>query len=414
MTEINKQDVEFVESTSSEFVESISSDHAEEPQTQDTQSVSNQQTQETQLGEISTPQVTTTGKIIEFTRKKVVPWLWAAVIALVIIPLIGQLFIANAFKTPLPSNPNPPSKIVESKPLDWAQAEKFVATALQNAHKSAENYASQKLDAWVDNLIGRVDSSFLDWYFGYFNQKQIEYKGFFAGVTANMARWLNPNSQDPQERVAEVITENFQIEFSNRVLRPQIAQLQLERITNQTVKYYLEQLSLNINQIPEVQQIPKADWERYLREIAISAEDVEGNSLSLPLKALLGGGAYTAVKPLIAPMLPTVSSKIVAKLAGKAGFKIAEKTGAVVASKIGSALLDTTVGVGILLWDIWDVNHTANIEKPILKASLVDYLKGVADSLLNNHDNGIMAVIDKVEYKIMQGVDVAKSISSSN
>jgi hypothetical protein len=179
----------------------------------------------------------------------ITPWLWAIVILIVFLPKVGELFIAKAFEQPL-ADRSSTTHVIDSTIIDWQKTEKLLARALQDARQSSEAYASEKLDVWVDDLTERVDRSFLDWYFGYFNQKEIEYKGFFTGVTANMARWLNPNSQAPEERIAEVITEDFQTEFAKRVLRPQIAQLQLERITEQTVKYYLNELSLNINKIP--------------------------------------------------------------------------------------------------------------------------------------------------------------------
>lgn len=360
----------------------------------------------------SSPQTNIFLKVVRFLRS-IAPWLWAIVIVVVVFPKVGELFIAKAFEKPLPDSTPSVTLIHPGSTPDWQQTEKLLVRVLRDAHQSAETFAAQKLDAWVDDLTERVDRSFLDWYFGYFNQKELEYKGFFAGITANMAYWLNPNSQSPEERVAEVITEEFQTEFTKRVLRPQIAQLQLERITEQTVKHYLNELNLNINQIPSKQSITKADWDFYLNEISLSVQDANGTLVSLPIKTLLGVTAYTAVKPLILPLLPVVSSKVVATLAGKAGAKIAAKSGAILAGKIGSTFLDTTVGVGILLWDIWDVNHTASIEKPILRQSLVDYLQTVSDSLLNNPETGIVTVIDSVEQKILQGIQSAKTITSN-
>lgn len=344
--------------------------------------------------------------------RSIAPWLWAIVIMVVLLPKVGELFIAQSFKQPLPDR-IPTILTTPSTRLDWQQTEKLLARALRDAHQSAESYASKKLDVWVDDLTERVDTSFLDWYFGYFNQKAIEYKGFFTGVTANMARWLNPNSQDPEERIAEVITEDFQTEFAKRVLRPQIAQLQLERITEQTIKHYLNELSLSINRIPVQQNISKADWNVYLSQISLTARDANGTTVSLPMKALLGASAYTLAKPFIAPFLPVVGSKVVVALSGKLGAKIAAKSGAVLAGKIGSTFLDATVGVGIILWDVWDVNHTSSIEKPILRSNLVDYLGTVSESLLNNSETGIMTVIDQVEGRILQGIQAAQTITSA-
>jgi len=401
----------------------------EEPQKNDTLTISIEKTEEPTPSNVPQPPAETTERVgalgqfiqtlVKFMRR-LAPWLWGAVVGLVIIPLIGQLFMAKAFQAPLGNSsvspdavaPVTPAVVTEVKTLDWDRAEKLTTEALQDARQSSKDYASHELDAWVDDLMERVDKSFLDWYFGYFNQKQIEYKSFFTGISAHTARWLNPNSQTPEEKVAETITEDFQTEFAKRVLRPQIAQLRLERIASETAISHLNQLSLNISQVAKEQQIPQADWERYLRDISVNVQDAEGKMLSLSLNKLSTGGAYVVFKPLIAPLLPQIGSKVAAKIAGKAGAKIATKTGTVVAGKVGSALLDCTVGVGILLWDIWDTNNTANIEKPILRANLAAYLQEVKYSLLNNSENGIMTVVDEVDRNIVQAIRLARSITS--
>lgn len=333
--------------------------------------------------------------------KSLAPWLWATVLIIVIIPLIGQLFMANSFQS---SETEKSREVVIDSSTGWSKVDESVIKALKDARKSTENYANQELEVWVNELMERVDSSFLDWYFGYFNQKKIEYTSFFTGINANLQSWLNISSDQPEERVAEVITEEFQTEFAKRVLRPQIAQLQLERITNETVRYYLNEVEDNIRQIPVKYQLPEGDWNRYLSDIAINLYDTEGEPSSLSLKTLAGGGAYFALKPLIAPTLPIISSKVVSKLAGKAGAKIATKTGGVIAGKIGGALLDVTVGVGIILWDVWDNKNTASLEKPIMRENLADYLQEVKNSLLDNPDTGIMSAVDKIQNKIVDSV----------
>ncbi len=339
---------------------------------------------------------------VQFIRS-IAPFIWAIVILIVIIPLIGQIFIANAFshKTITPAEATPSVTVVEEHLVDWSKVNEAMKLTLNNAYKSAEVYASKELDGWVNELMSRVDGSFLDWYFGYFNQKQIEYKSLFIQLSAGTTHLLNPNNPMPAEKVAEVVTEDFQKEFAKRVLIPQTSQLRLERITQQTVKHYLDDLRGNINNIPVSYKIPQADWERYLNEIAISINNTEGKFSNLSLKVLAGGGSYLALKPIVAPLVLKVGSKVVAKLASKAGAKVATKTGAVLAGKLGAAVLDCTVGVGIILWDIWDTNHTAHVEKPILHDNLAAYLQEVKFSLLNNGENGIMTVIDQIQSKIV-------------
>jgi hypothetical protein len=337
--------------------------------------------------------------------KALAPWLWATVLIVVIIPLIGQVFIANSLHSSGSEKSKENQEVVIEPSPNWNKIDQAIASILKDARESAETYADQELELWVDDLMERVDSSFLDWYFGYFNQKQIEYKSFFTGITSNLESWLNLSNDQPEERIAEIITEDFQIEFAKRVLRPQIAQLQLERITNETGRHYLNEIEYNIQQIPVKYQIPIGDWNRYLSEISVNIYDTEGEPSSFSLKTLAGGGAYFALKPIIAPALPVISSKVVGKLAGKAGTKIATKTGGVVAGKIGSALLDTTVGVGIILWDVWDNKQTASIEKPIMRENLADYLQEVKESLLHNSETGIMTAVDSIQNTLVNSVN---------
>ncbi|WP_413160143.1 hypothetical protein ACL6C3_17150 [Capilliphycus salinus ALCB114379] len=345
--------------------------------------------------------------------RSISPLIWLVVILLVIIPLGGQFFIHQAFDSGSVNGKSQPTKTVIVQPsVNWQEVDTAVATALTTAHNQAENYASQQLDLWIDDLMGRVEDNFLSWYFGYFNQKQIEFKSVFVQLSSGVANLLNPDLPSPSEKVAEVITRDFQEEFAKRVLRPQIAQLQLERLTQQTVKQYLQELSGNLNQIPVSYQIPQADWNRYLSDIAISIYDTEGEVSNLSLKVLVGGSAYLAMKPLVAPLVLKVGSKVAANLAGKAGAKIALKTGASLTGKMAAGLLDCTVGVGILLWDIWDTYHTANIEKPILKETIAEYLEQVKASILDNPETGIMAAIDQLEAKIIHALDSTEKISS--
>jgi len=344
--------------------------------------------------------------------KVIGPYIWAVVILVVIIPLIGQIFIAKAFApndTQIVQKPN--KEVVVILP-DWTKINESLKANLDQARNSAEEYAEKELDVWGDELMKRVDNSFLDWYFGYFNQKSIEYKSFFLQLSAGAAHLVNSKNPTPEEKVAEEITQDFQTEFANRVVRPEISQLRLERLTRGTVDHYLDELKDVLNNVPIKYNIPQADWDRYLNEIAITINDSEGKSSSFSLKVFVGGGAYLALKPLVAPLILKVSSKVVAKLASNLGTKIAVKTGTVFTGKVASALLDATVGVGIIIWDLWDTKHTAAIEKPILRENIAAYLKEVKASLLNNSESGMMTAIRQIESEIVSNLD--KYVDLSN
>lgn len=353
-----------------------------------------------------------TNRILAWVQviRSISPVIWAIVIFVVIIPLIGKIFLTQAF-SPQTNTPksNIDQTVIIQPSIDWSKVDQAIASALTTAHDQAENYASEELDLWMNELKDRVDSNFLDWYFGYFNQKQIEFKSFFVQLSSGVRSLIQPNYPNPSDKVAEVITRDFQEEFAKRVLRPQIAQLRLERLTQQTVKHYLNDFTVNLQDIPLTYRIPQADWNRYLNDIAISINDTEGNLSTLSLKVLMGGSAYLAVKPLVTPLVLKVGSKMVGKLAGKTGAKIALKTGASLTGKVAAGLLDCTVGVGILLWDIWDTYHTAAVEKPILRETLFEYLDQVKASILENPETGVMTVIDQIEHKIIQSIDESQS-----
>lgn len=340
-------------------------------------------------------------KLIKAVRK-VTPIIWITVVLLVLIPLIGQYSIYKAFSST--TNNKNISEVVNQRLGDWSQVDEEMTLALKDAHESTRSYASKQLDFWVDELMTQVDTSFLDWYFDYFSQKKREFKGFLVQLSSGAFHLVNSNSPTPEEKVAEVITEDFQQEFAKRVLRPKIAQLRLERLTQQTINHYLEDLRGKVDEVQRTNKIPVADWNRYLSDIAITINDGEENPTNISMKLLVGGGGYLAIKPLVVPLLGKVGSLMTAKLSGKVGAKIAAKTGASLAGKIGAELLDPIVGIGIIAWDLWDYNHTVIVERPILQKNIADYLKEVKFSLLDNPVNGIMTPIEKIESKILQSI----------
>ncbi|MFP5273081.1 hypothetical protein [Coleofasciculus sp.] len=337
--------------------------------------------------------------------KSVTPYIWVAVILIVIIPLIGSGFIASSLSTDSGSSHKPTREIVtiDRTVPDQDQIDRAIATAITHAHHTAEQFAKDQLDEWVDQLMSRVDGNFLDWYFDYFNQKKLEFSAPFVWVSSAVSHWMDTTKQAPNQAVAEKMTEEFQTEFTKRVLRPKIAQLELEHITRDTVNLYIADLENNISNIQTQYQIPQGEWERYLDDIAITIQDTEGNLSNLSLKVLVGGSTYLFAKAMI-PVVTKIGSKVAVSFAGKASAKMAAKTGGAVAGKFGAQFLDPIVGVGIIIWDVWDYQHTVKVERPVLREAIRDYLQEVKASLLDNPDNGIMAAIYQLEGGILKSV----------
>ena len=340
--------------------------------------------------------------------KSVAPFIWVAVILIVIVPLIGRGFIAGSMSgDSRDASDRVNDVVVIDRPIiDQSKIEQAIATAITDAHTKAESFASEQLDVWVDKLMTRVDGSFLDWYFDYFNQKKIEFSTPFVWLSSAAVHWIDTNNPPPSQVVAEKLTKEFQTEFAKRVLRPKIAQLELEGITRDTINLYVSELGNNISSVQSSYKIPQGRWERYLEDIAITINDTEGNISNLSLKVLAGGSTYLLAKAMI-PVVTKIGSKVAASLAGKATAKMAAKTGGMVAGQLGAQLLDPIVAVGIVIWDVWDYKHTIKIDKPVLREAILDYLREVKASLLNNPENGVMASIYQLESGILKSVQSA-------
>jgi hypothetical protein len=340
--------------------------------------------------------------------KSVAPFIWVAVILIVIVPLIGRGFIAGSMSGDSRDASDKVSDVVviDRPIIDQSKIEQAIATAITDAHTKAESFASEQLDVWVDKLMTRVDGSFLDWYFDYFNQKKIEFSTPFVWLSSAAVHWIDTNNPPPSQVVAEKLTKEFQTEFAKRVLRPKIAQLELEGITRDTINLYVSELGNNISSVQSSYKIPQGRWERYLEDIAITINDTEGNISNLSLKVLAGGSTYLLAKAMI-PVVTKIGSKVAASFAGKATAKMAAKTGGMVAGQLGAQLLDPIVAVGIVIWDVWDYKHTIKIDRPVLREAILDYLREVKASLLNNPENGVMASIYQLEGGILKSVQSA-------
>ncbi|WP_083794043.1 hypothetical protein [Crocosphaera chwakensis] len=273
-----------------------------------------------------------------------------------------------------------------------------IVIALKQAKTNAENFASAELDEWINQLMTRVDDSFLPWYFGYFNQKYQELRTPFLYLKSAVSHWVNSKSPSPNQAVAKQLTEEMQREFAKRVLQPKLSQLQLENITRNTANVYVDSLSNNLANLQSHYNIPQAEWEKYLHDLAVTIKDAEGNVSSLSMKLLVVGSPYLFAKA----MIPLSKGGIaMLSLAGKSGAKMAAKTGGITATKIGAQFIDPLIVFGIMIWDLWDYHHTVSVDKPILRNTIELYLQEVKEVLL---ENSVMSSIYQVENGILKAL----------
>lgn len=319
-------------------------------------------------------------------------FLWLIVIIIVLVA-VGKIFIFKSGREP---GPKPLKKPVVAQ-VDWSQVDKEIRKVMVSAREETDKLASRALDRWIENTMERVDKDFLEWYFGYWTQQELGIRALLAQVW----HWVDSDSPSAAEKITQVVQE----EFSNRVLRPQIAQLEIEHIIDEIVAQYSTRLKGKLERIPKEYRINPTDWERYLSDISVMVKNVEANrSTTLPLKALVGitaGGTIVMVNAL-RPVVAKIGAKISSRWAAASAAKMAAKTGGTVAAKTGGKFLGTIIAVGIIIWDVWDHYATKKKARPILRQNIHDYLKEVKKSLLYDPEYGIMMVIYQMEQNMSQ------------
>ncbi len=319
--------------------------------------------------------------------------LWTLVIIIVVIGLAKTFIFKSSKQEPKPTSIKKP---VVTR-VDWSKINKEIEKIMVDARLQAEKEAAEKLDLWIEKTMGRVDDDFLEWYFSYWTQQKLGLQALLAQV------WHWVDSDNPP--AAEKITLEVQDEFSNRVIRPQIAQLEIEGIINEVISNYSSRLRDRIKKIPAEYEIKEMEWERYLKDISLVIRNVEANRQTpLSLKSLVGitaAGTVVIVKAL-KPVILKIGSKLSSKLAASSAAKLATKTGGKVAAKSGGKFIGTLIAIGIIIWDVWDHYNTKQKAMPILRQNIYDYLKELKEAILHDPEYGIITII----YEMEQGISI--------
>ena len=320
--------------------------------------------------------------------------LWLIVVLIVVVAL-GKMFIFKSKPEPV-GEMKPQTKPVITK-VKWEEINQEIEGEMRAAREETEAAASKKLDAWIDGLMVRVDEDFLDWYFGYWTQQEIGLKGLLYQVL----HWVDGDNPPAAER----ITHEVQEEFASRVLRPQIAQMEVERIVNEIVSEYSTRVQDRLEKIPEKYEIKPADWYRYLGDIAVMVKNVEASRRTpITLKAIAGvtAGGVVFLFRAIKPAITRISARLSARWSAKAATRMATKTGGAVAAKMGGRFVGAIIAVGIIIWDVWDHHQTKKKAMPVLRQNIYDYLQEVKNSILRDPEFGIITIIYNIETGISE------------
>ncbi|MEB3883369.1 hypothetical protein [Lyngbya sp. CCY1209] len=306
--------------------------------------------------------------------------LWIFVILLILLPLLGRSIMNQALAADLKSSP--PLEITQNMVAFWPTQKAF-DKARETAYVNAKKYAEKELDEWEKELVNRIDTDFLDWYFNYFNQKkqEVEVLAQYVGEIV-----IDPGNIDHvkiNDNIKNRINKNINREFSRRVVNSKYAESKFRAIVIDTTEFYLEELSADLHNVPKMYKISQTDWDQYLETIKVRLENEQGDGI-LPVEII---GGY-------------VTTKVVAKFAAKAGSKVAA---GFVSSQV-AALIDPAVAVVLLGLDYLDYINGVAQNKPRLREDLVQSLHQIKKTLLNDPESGVMSAVNELDEKIRNSI----------
>ena len=314
-----------------------------------------------------------------------------------ILPVIGEIPSAYAAEILVDSKDSDSSDLSINSSTDLKQVDRDLMNALREAHDSTEKFAREELEIWIDNLMKRVDDKFLSWYFNYVNQKAMEFGIPFAWLIfktdfLNVWKGKNEKGLNANQIIQKRMSNDFQKKFNDLVLKPEEAQQFLVKLAERSGGNYESALGMKLAIIKDDYNISDPAWEKYLTSLA-SLISHSGNSQS-SLKA----GTVAILSTVIGSKLAiTFASKVAAKIAGKAA-------GAMIA-KVGAQILDPVIGLGILIFDVWDYGKMVKESKPALRQNILDFFNEVKWSILKAPENSIMAAIEDVESNIITALE---------
>jgi hypothetical protein len=196
----------------------------------------------------------------------------------------------------------------------------------------------------------------------------------------------------------------FSRKFADMVLNEE-AQKDLKNIAYRALKVYESGITLRLEAIRINYQIPELDWERHLNDISM---------------VILNTGTQTYDFQKLASNLTTdaiaitsvaATSKLVSSLAIKSVSKMAAKGGVALAAKWGATLLDPTLGIGLIIWDIWSYKAEVGKNRPVLKKKLEEYITELKNAQIENIDgDGIMDAIASVQNDLIRDPDLLSNL----
>ncbi len=314
-------------------------------------------------------------------------------IVILLIAGLGKLFLSKSDRQE--TRPTESVGQLLANRADWSKHGNEAREIMDKACRQAEQQAAAELDAWIEENMKRVETDFFDWYFSYWTQQELGIHAFFAGIRHALRR----KSPTALEKITALVQE----EFSNRVIRPVIAQQQIEKIIQKTAQGYIAAVREQIPGAAAKYEIKQVQWNRYTGDMSALAAGIKANrQVSLPVKAAVGAavGATYMTARAFSSVITKIGSKISKKFAARLAAEMAARGSGKAAVRTRGLFVGMATAVGVIAWDILDHYITKRKAAVLLRRNISDYLKESKELLLHDPDYGIMRAIYRLEHMI--------------
>jgi len=105
-------------------------------------------------------------QVISQLIKAITPLIWAIVVQVVIVPLLGKIWIGTAGNEPLKTRVATETNLeipITIPQKSNSQIDREISQALQTARANSQTFALGEIEGWVEELMTRADQGFLPW-----------------------------------------------------------------------------------------------------------------------------------------------------------------------------------------------------------------------------------------------------------
>ncbi len=322
--------------------------------------------------------------------------------ALVILLLIAATLVAGYYlpQPGLPWSWQDPDRTLGPQPaVDWSEVDGAIREVFADARGRARERADQRLGAWRDEIMTRVEEDFLPWYFTFWGQQWRDLKaaGYLVG---DWGGWMDAE---------RALREDFRDAFAARVMPPGETQLRMEAIAREALTVYLDRARHELPEIPSEYRIPREDWQQHLAQIGLQLRQSEAQAEAVPttLKGLVAFGTAGTTAAVVRGSQALRRVGVAAggwaprSIAGPAGTALAGRTGL----RLGGRFLGATALAALVAWDVYDHHRREAELRPHLRERLGAYLDALRERMLEDGAHRVLAPIHELEARIHPQLD---------